>query len=93
VKRDRLEIIRDILCAVNTRNGRIRPTQLMYKANLSHQALQAYTDLLVRKGFLSESGSTGAKTYSLSERGFEFLRRYEMMREFLDVFGIDEESG
>ncbi|HLD98553.1 MAG TPA: winged helix-turn-helix domain-containing protein, partial [Candidatus Nanoarchaeia archaeon] len=41
-KRNKLEIIRDILNVIRSRNGKIKPTHILYKSNLSHQMMEEY---------------------------------------------------
>jgi len=74
-RRSELEIKMDVLRVVST--GIDRPTQIMYKANLSWIALQSNLKSLVAKGFLSEENSGSRKQYKLTQHGFEILRTYE----------------
>ena len=48
-RRSRLELIFDILLAIQNKGGRIKPTHLMYKSNLSHKLLNSYLDELIGK--------------------------------------------
>ena len=89
LKREKLQVIHDILKAVQEKNGTIKPTHIMYKANLSHQMLDDYLHDLLDKGFLLEMAKAKGKTYSLTEKGFEFLNSYSMITEFMKRFGLD----
>ena len=44
VRRDRLQIINDILLSVREKNGKIRPTHLLYKSNLAHNKMKLYVN-------------------------------------------------
>ncbi|MFT4343774.1 MAG: winged helix-turn-helix domain-containing protein, partial [Candidatus Woesearchaeota archaeon] len=54
-KRNRLEVIYDILVAIRNKNGRIKPTHILYKSNLSHKMMNEYLSDLIEKGFVEES--------------------------------------
>ena len=88
-KRDRLQVIHDILRAVADKNGRIKPTHILYKANLSHQMLEEYLGELIAKEFIKEELLKGAKTYSITQKGFDYLNKYKMITEFVDSFGLN----
>ena len=90
-KRDRLQVIHDILKAIQNRNGRIKPTHILYKSNLSHQMLEEYLGELMAKGFVIENRTKEGKTYSLTPKGFEYLNKYKVIVEFVDSFGLNEE--
>jgi len=87
-KRDRLRIIYDILKAVHDKNNRIRPTHILYKSNLSHQMMEEYLSELMGKEFLVENKGEN-KTYSLTQKGYDYLNKYKMIAEFTDSFGLE----
>jgi predicted transcriptional regulator len=88
-KRDRLEIIHDILLAIKERNGKIRITNIMYKANLSFYGMLDYMKELLEKKFIAENcRDKSAKTYSITEEGMRFLSKYHEIKDFVDSFGL-----
>ncbi|HLD33604.1 MAG TPA: winged helix-turn-helix domain-containing protein [Candidatus Nanoarchaeia archaeon] len=86
-KRDRLEIINDILELISARSA--KPTQIMYKANLSHDMLNQYMSELASKQFILEIKTKKGRTYSLTEKGLNFLRDYKMIKGFVDSYGLN----
>lgn len=89
-KRDRLEIIHDILRVIQDHKGVVRPTHILYKSNLSHPMLTEYVEELKTKGFVIESTDKGGKkSYELTQKGFNYLRDYSVIRGFVDSYGLD----
>jgi predicted transcriptional regulator len=90
-KRERLEIIHDILVAIKDKRETAKPTHILYKSNLSHQMLTEYMNELIGKEFIAEKVSKdGKKTYSLKQKGFDYLKDYESIRSFMESYGLDE---
>jgi len=91
-KRNRLEIVRDILAVVKDKSGKIKPTHILYKSNLSHQMMEEYLQELISKEFIVEhltSGGEGrGKTYSITDKGLTFLDKYRMIIDFTESFGL-----
>ena len=88
-KRDRLVIIHDILYAIKEKGGNVKPTHILYKSNLSHQMLTEYLAELISKKFIEEKeDKKGKKTYELTQKGFDYLRDYSMIRGFIDSYGL-----
>ncbi len=93
-RRSRLELIFDILLAIQNKGGKIKPTHLMYKSNLSHKLLNNYVEELVVKELISveeeftRKKQKSTKTVVITEKGLEFLAEFRRMREFTDAFGL-----
>lgn len=89
-KRDKLQIIYDILTVIKEKNGKIKPTNILYKSNLSNQMFQEYISELIQKGLIIENESNHGKTYSLSQKGFDYLKQYQIIVDFTSSFGLNE---
>ncbi len=90
-KRERLEVIRDIIQTIrNTRQ--IKPTRLLYASNLSPQMFKEYIDELLAKGFISieviDKKGKDKKTFSLTAKGQNFLQEYKVIENFVENFGL-----
>lgn len=91
-KRGRLQIIHDILGAVRDKGGKIKPTHLLYKSNLSHQMMSEYLKDLMQKGFIEEElGKKNSKTYNLTPKGYDYLAEYKTVIKFVENFGLEED--
>lgn len=78
-RRSELEIKMDVLEAVS--RGIDRPTQIMYKANLSWGTLQSNLSALVGRGFLESQDLGPRKRYELTQAGFEILQGFRKVVE------------
>ncbi|NQV91051.1 hypothetical protein HQ489_01110 [Candidatus Woesearchaeota archaeon] len=93
-RRSRLELIFDILLAIQNKGGTIKPTHLMYKSNLSHKLLNNYLDELVMKelvfiqDIIGKKKQKSTKAIVLTDKGLSFLAEFRRMREFTDAFGL-----
>ena len=83
-----MEIISDMLAITQERNGSIKPTHLMYKANLSHSQMKSYLDELIGKGLIKKEESKRGIMIAITKPGREFLFQYSRMREFEKTFGL-----
>ena len=88
-KRDRLQVIFDILKVIQEKNGKIKPTHILYKSNLSHQMMEDYLKDLISGGFIIENNTSSGKTYQLTDKGFNYLNKYKTITDFLDSFGLN----
>jgi predicted transcriptional regulator len=87
-KRDRLEVIYDILNSVRNKSNKIKPTHLLYKSNLSYSMMKNYLDDLMGAGLMEEGESKTGKYYFLTEKGFQYLAEYVKIKEFTESFGL-----
>ena len=87
-KRNRLEIIRDILEVIKNKQGKIKPTHILYKSNLSYLMMEDYLKELIEKEFITEHTSPTGKTYRVTDKGLTYLEKYKMVSEFTTSFGL-----
>ncbi len=87
-KRERLEVIRDILAVIRDNNNSVKPTRILHSSNLSPQMFKEYIEEMKSKNFLEEKTEKDKKVFSLTEKGFEFLEKYKVILEFIDNFGL-----
>ncbi|MBS3106392.1 hypothetical protein J4419_01875 [Candidatus Woesearchaeota archaeon] len=86
-RRERLDILEDMLAAIQ-RKGEMRPTHLMYKANLAHRQLKHYLDELVQKELVKRTERNGSEYLLITDSGNRFLEKLKEMRAFEETFGI-----
>ncbi len=90
-KRERIEIIHDILKSVQDRRGAARPTHILYRSNLSSQMLKEYLSDLIDKGFIEEDvDGNENRSYSLTVKGHSYLEDFNVIRSFIESYGLDE---
>ena len=89
MKRDRLEVIHDILKVIMDKNNSIKPTPLLRYSNLSSQRFNEYIRELLQKEFVKEvRDKKGRKYYTLTDKGFRYVEKYRMIRGFIDEFEL-----
>lgn len=89
-KRERLEIIHDILKALQDKGGKLKPTHILYKSNLSYQMLTEYlTDLIEKRLIIEEEDKKKNKFYSITEKGLNFLNDFKVIRNFMESYGLE----
>ncbi len=87
-RRSRLDIICDMLSSIQDKGGKIKPTHLMYKANLSHNLLNTYLEELVDKNMVKEMELNNYKYLIITDKGLEFIQNIKKMKDFQETFGI-----
>ncbi len=76
-KRSRLETIYTILTL--SRQG-IRKTHIMYRANLSHQQLVKYLEVLTTKHLLAEKDGA----FITTDQGTAFIEKFQEIQNIMD---------
>ncbi len=71
------------------KGGTVKPTHIMYSANLSHNALQEYLDLLSSQEFIEEVEKGKRVSYKISDKGMEHIQELRRIQKFKDAFGLD----
>jgi len=88
-KRERLEVIYDLLHIISERHNSIKPTPLLRFSNLSSSSFSEYYDELLAKGFIKEIIDEKEKKYvTLTDKGFRFLEKYSLIRGFISEFEL-----
>ena len=88
-KREKIEIVHSILMTIRDNRNYCKPTHIIYKSNLSYKMLKQYLNELINKGFIIENkDKKGKKNYSLTMKGFKFLEDYDIIRSFMESYGL-----
>jgi len=88
-KRERLEVIYDILRIIRDNHNSIKPTPLLRYSNLSSQSFNDYFKELIEKGFIKEIRDKKQKKFiTLTDQGFKYLEKYKKIVEFIDDFNL-----
>ncbi len=87
-RRDKVKIIHDILVSIQEKGGKIKPTHLLYKSNLSYKRMKELVDELMGKEMIVEDKESGSKLYALTDKGHKFVNEYYKMVEFIKDFGF-----
>jgi len=84
-KRSRLEIYLDILRAV--KSGVNKPTNIMYKCNLSWLPLKKFLETLIERDLLRMVHKGNRKAYEITEKGRDVLSYFEKAEELMVTEG------
>ena len=83
-----MDIIHDILVSIQNKGGIIKPTHLLYKANLSTKLMNAYLEELMKKEILGKVEKNGRTFIIIQDKGLQFLEQFKRMKEFQSAFGL-----
>ncbi|MCD4651672.1 MAG: winged helix DNA-binding protein [Candidatus Cloacimonetes bacterium] len=88
-RRDRLEVVYDILRIIRQHHNSIKPTPLLRYSNLSSQSFSEYLSELLEKGFVKEiTDEKGKKFLTLTDKGFRYLEKYKLILGFIEEFEL-----
>ena len=88
-KRDKLQVIYDMLKIIRDHRNEIKPTPLLRYSNLSSQRFTEYMKGLKERALIQEKvDKKGRKHISLTDQGFNYLEKYKMILGFIDDFNL-----
>jgi predicted transcriptional regulator len=88
-KRDRLEMIFDILNIIRNHQNSIKPTPLLRHSNLSSQSFTEYLNELLEKDLIKEiTDENERKFLTLTDKGFKYLDKYKLILGFIEEFEL-----
>ena len=88
MRRNKIEIVNDILVSIQDKNGKIKPTHLLYKSNLSYKKMKEYIDELIKKEMMKEKEVDENRYYFITDKGLKFISEFRKMKEFTESFGL-----
>jgi predicted transcriptional regulator len=88
-KRERLEIIHDILEIIRKNNNSIKVTPLLRYSNLSSNNFKDYLKELKKKNLVKEMIDKKEKKHiTLTDNGFKYLEKYDYIKGFINEFNL-----
>jgi len=76
VNRTLYDIVYDMLFAISQSKKGLRRTRIMYYANLSHDQLKKYLDILLLNGFIEDHEGF----YQITNKGRSYMREYRILK-------------
>ena len=86
-KRNKLEIIKDILITIN-KNKEIKITPLIRKTNLSTNRFKEYYEELKNKEFIKEKEKGKNKIITITNKGQRYIEKYQTIIGFIEEFEL-----
>ena len=88
-RRSKIAICVDILKLIQRKGGVVKPTHILYGANLSHKRMNMYLDILLEQAFIEQGMLGGRKAYRLTPKGRAFIKEFKKFQEMTEAFGIN----
>lgn len=81
-RRGRLTTIYEML--VVCENAPVKKTHLMYQANLNHDQLQKFLQVLLDKGLCVEETADTRSVYRITTKGNRFVRAFQRLTQLIE---------
>lgn len=83
-----MQVIADVMRAIDSESGMTKPTHILYKANLSHKLLKEHLNTLLQKGFIEVVIKENRTYYRITDRGRNFMSEFRKIEKLAQVFGL-----
>ncbi len=87
-KRERLDVVYDVLQSILKSNNKVGPTRLIQSSNLSPAMFKEYINDLLGNGLIEEELVKSKKFYSVTDKGFKFIEEYKVFKNFVVELGL-----
>lgn len=87
-KREKLDVIHDMLNAIIKNNNKIGPTRLIQISNLSPKMFKEYTQELINQELINTKIEKNKKYYEVKDKGYKFLEQYNTFKNFVEELGL-----
>ena len=87
-KRNKADIVHDMLRIIRENGDKVKKTHLMYKANLSHKQMESYLSELMKNNLIEKNTSEKKYSIKVTKKGSDFLVKYAQIKEFEKTFGL-----
>lgn len=87
-RRSKIQVVIDVLRVIGRENGKVKPTHILYKANLSHKLLKEHLNNLLQKGFIEVSIEKNHTFYQITDKGRKFVSEYRKVEKLAQAFGL-----
>ncbi len=88
MKRNKLEIIRDILKIIQDHHNSIKVTPLIRKSNLSSTRFYEYLKEMQDKKLIQETINEKGKEIKITEKGQKYIREFHTIISFIEEFDL-----
>lgn len=86
-RRSKARVIVDILLAIQ-REGKAKPTHILYKANLSHKLLTSHLNELLSKECIEKIEEKNNVFYRITPKGNETISEFRKVEKLASAFGL-----
>ena len=87
-RRNKFQIILDILSLLQRKGGKIKPTHILYGGNLSYNRLKKYLKELEDKNLIQQIHEKEKTFYIITDKGLNFLSEAKKIKQITDAFGL-----
>jgi predicted transcriptional regulator len=81
-RRNKIQIINDILIEIKTSGNELKISRLIFKTNLTHTRIKKYLQEMCLFGYIINKN----KRYALTEKGNNLINEFNKVKNIIDAF-------